>query len=250
MTTSYSSFDNGQPRDAACWAESISTLQLSHVPTGALNLNVEGRHVIGPLQGFGQLWQKTYRVHLPGDLASPTEVIAVWKAHFPTFLPPEQRFYPAVDGVEPGKIILINATLSGMPISTGVVVLYADDESFTLMTPQGHPESGWVTFSAYTEDNTTICQVQSLARANDPLYELAFRLFGATAQESIWNKVLQALAAYYQTHTQVQLDKICVDPSIQWSQVRNIWQNAAAWTLLYKLSMPLRWLKSSALHIR
>ena len=36
----------------------------------------------------------------------------------------------------------------GMKLSTGVMVLYADDESFTLMTPQGHMFAGWITFSA------------------------------------------------------------------------------------------------------
>ena len=35
-----------------------------------------------------------------------------------------------------------------MPLSTGVLVLYADDESFTLMTPQGHVFAGWITFSS------------------------------------------------------------------------------------------------------
>ena len=40
-------------------------------------------------------------------------------------------------------------TLPGrMKLSTGVMVLYADDESFTLMTPQGHMFAGWITFSA------------------------------------------------------------------------------------------------------
>ena len=35
-----------------------------------------------------------------------------------------------------------------MKLSTGVMVLYADEESFTLMTPEGHMFAGWITFSA------------------------------------------------------------------------------------------------------
>ena len=36
-------------------------------------------------------------------------------------------------------------TLPGkMKLSTGVMVLYADEESFTLMTPQGHMFAGWI----------------------------------------------------------------------------------------------------------
>ena len=40
-----------------------------------------------------------------------------------------------------------------MKLSTGVMVLYADDESFTLMTPQGHMFAGWITFSATERDD-------------------------------------------------------------------------------------------------
>ena len=243
---SSSSSDNGgneQPRDAAYWARVTSTLRLSRVPTGALNLNVEGRHTIGPLQGFGQLWQKTYRVRLPNIALTPAEVMRIWKENFVHFQPSQNRFYPVgVAGmVEPGDILLINAQVSGMPVSTGVMVLYADDESFTLMTPEGHPESGWNTFSTSIEDGCVVCQIQSLARANDPLYEVGFRLFGATAQERIWDHVLTALAAHFQVNGQVQTYKTCVDPHVQWAQARNVWHNAALRTLLYTLIAPLRW---------
>ena len=58
MDQNTNSFDEKQPRDSAYWAQT-STLKVGRVPTGALNLNVEGRQLLGPLQGFGQLWQKT-----------------------------------------------------------------------------------------------------------------------------------------------------------------------------------------------
>lgn len=240
--TNTSSSDK-EPKDALYWAQLTSMLQVSRVPTGALNLNVEGRHMVGPLQGFGCLWQKTYRVRLPGITLTPAEVMQVWKTNFPSFLPPKQRFYPVMDCIEPGQIILINASLTGMPVSTGVMVLYADDEAFTLMTPQGHPESGWNTFSVSTaEDGCIVCQIQSLARANDPVYELGFRLAGASVQERMWVSVLQAFAAHFQVSEQVQNDKTCMDPRVQWSEAKNIWQNAAMRTVFYTLSAPVRWL--------
>ena len=42
------------------------------------------------------------------------------------------------------------APVPGAPVkfSTGVLVLYANDESFTFMTPEGHNLSAWITFSA------------------------------------------------------------------------------------------------------
>src|SRR3954454_6937698 len=76
-----------------------------------------------------------------------------------------------------------------MPVYTGVMVLYSDDLSFTVMTAEGLPEAGWNTFSAYEEDGATVVQIQSLARASDPIYEVRFLLFGSTAQEKIWTHV-------------------------------------------------------------
>jgi len=153
------------PRDADSWAVGRNILRVSDVPEGAVNLNVDGRRVIGALQGFGQLWQKTYTLRLAGAEVTPEEVVALWKREFPDFHPPESRFYPSLDGVEPGEIMLINASVQGMPVYTGVMVLYSDDVSFTVMTAEGLPEAGWNTFSAYEEDGVTVVQIQSRARA-------------------------------------------------------------------------------------
>lgn len=223
-------------RDAEHWSQ-VSRLRVSDVPVGAVNLNVEGRNVVGPLQGFGQLWQKTYQARLSGASVTPTQVVRIWKERLPEFQPPQNRFFPAVAGVEPGQVVLINASLGGMPVNTGVLVLYADDESFTLMTPEGHPESGWVTFSSYEDDGATVAQVQSIARANDPIYEVGFRLGGAKAQEKIWTHVLMSLAEYFQVYPPVRVRTACVDPRVQWSQVGNLWQNAA---MRSALTMPMR----------
>src|SRR5215210_7351761 len=186
MTNSLPEPDESASRDAATWAGHVDPLKVGAVPAGAMKINVEGRRVVGPLQGFGTLWQKTYQVRLHGENLTPAEVVQVWKARFAEFQPPQNRFFPVGAGVAPGDVVLINASLQGMPVGTGVMVLYADDESFTLMTPQGHPESGWVTFSAFPDEaaeGTIVAQVQSMARANDPVYEVGFRLFGARQQE-------------------------------------------------------------------
>jgi hypothetical protein len=229
------------PRDAANWARKAEALKVGELPSEALNLNVDGRQVVGPLQGFGPLWQKSYRVRLQGCAATPEQVIASWKAHFPTFQPPQNRFFPSVAGVAPGEVVLINAALQGLAISTGVMVLYADELSFTLMTPEGHPESGWVTFSAWDEDGCTVCQVQSMARANDPLYELGFVLGGSAAQEAIWRHVLTSLAAHHGVSgAAVAFEKQCVDRRLQWGQAKNLWQNAAIRSLLYAMARPFR----------
>ena len=122
----------------------VSKLEVSDVPSGAVSLNVEGRHVVGPLQGFGQLWQKTYRVRLTDVEVTPEDVVGLLKQKLPEYMPDNSRFYPSVTGVEPGEVVLINATLpeSLAGSQPGVMVLYGDDESFTLMCPEGHSESG------------------------------------------------------------------------------------------------------------
>ena len=231
------------PRNAASWAKSRNVLRVSEVPDGAVNLNVEGRRVVGALQGFGQLWQKTYTVRLTGANVTPTEVVRVWKEDFPSFHPPQSRFYPSLDGVAPGEVLLINASMRGMPVYTGVMVLYSDEESFTVMTAEGLPEAGWNTFSAYEEDGVTVAQIQSLARANDPIYEVGFRVVGATAQEQLWTHVLKSLAAHFGVNEPVALEKACVDPKVQWSQIKNVWHNAGARSMLYTMAAPTRWVR-------
>src|ERR687886_889381 len=174
-------------RDAANWAKSVSRLNVSEVPEGAVNINVEGRRLASPIQGFGKMWQKTYQVRLPAERVSSTDLIATWKRHFPDFWPQGNRFYGPLTGIEPGEVALLNMTLPGrMKLSTGVLVLYADEESFTLMTPQGHVLAGWITFSATAVDGVTQVQVQALERTNDPLYELGFLLGGNRFNTRFW----------------------------------------------------------------
>jgi hypothetical protein len=231
---------NDPVRDAN-WARPVSKLKVSDVPSGAINLNVDGREIVSPLQGFGALWQKTYRVRLSGVAATPAEVMQVWKEHFPKFQPRGNHFYPPIAGLEPGQVVFIDSTLPILPglpglvpIAAGVMVLYADEVSFTVMTPEGFPESGWNTFSAYAEDGCTVAQVQSLCRATDPIYEFGlYALGGARMQEGTWVHVLTALADHYSVQGLVQVEKVCLDPTLQWSEARNVWHNAAIRTALY-----------------
>lgn len=235
-----------QPRDAASWARGANALRVTDVPEGAVNLNVEGRRVVGALQGFGQLWRNTYRVELIGARATSAEVVRVWKERFPEFNPPQSRFYPSLQGVAPGEVVLINLSLRGMPVHTGVRVIYADDESFTVMTPEGHPESGWNTFSAYKDDGgRPVAQIQSLARAADPLYELGYRLFGVTEQERIWTHTLESLAAHFGVNQPVTVERVCIDPTLRWSQIANLWRNAGIRSVFYTVATPLRRLRQS-----
>ena len=167
-------------RDAANWARPVDRLSAAGV-AGAKDDAVTGKRVSGPLQGFGQLWQKSFTVRLEGVDTTPEAVIATWKAHFPEFWPKGQRFYAPLSGIKPGEVALLDIQpVPGAPVklSTGVLVLYADDESFTFMTPEGHTLSAWITFSARRDGDVVIAQAQALERPADPFDYLAYTLGG------------------------------------------------------------------------
>ena len=52
-------------RDEGNWAKPVDRLAAAtNVPDGALD-TVGGKQVVSPIQGFGKMWQKTYRVRWP-----------------------------------------------------------------------------------------------------------------------------------------------------------------------------------------
>ncbi len=236
-----------QPRDAAHWAHYVEKLEVSDVPEGVLSLNVEGRRTVGPLQGFGKMWQKTYRVRLEGIDVAPAGVVEAWKENFPRFWPKENRFYAPHSGIVPGGVALLGSGVPGSRwFSTGVMVLYADEQSFTYMTPEGHPFSGWITFSAYSdEDGTTVAQVQLLIRANDPIYELMMPLGLHKMEDRTWQHTLRSLAAYFGASGEVHSHVVCVDPRRQWRNYGNVRYNAIIWSMFHAITASLRRIKGS-----
>ena len=142
----------------------------------------------------------------------------------------------------PGDVAVLNvAGPGGMKLSTLIRVMYADDESLSFVTPEGHMFAGMITFSAYVEDDHTVAQIQALIRANDPVYEMSFRLgFGHKAEDTFWHQTLHNLAAHFDTTGTISQNNILVDKKVQWAEAKNIWQNAAIRTAVY---MPIHLLK-------
>jgi hypothetical protein len=235
------------------WAAPIRRLHAPAPPPGAINLNVDGRRLIGTQQGFGQLWQRTYRVPLAGSPLTPEQVVSAWKEHFGEFWPSGNRFFGSREHMAPGEVALIN--LAPMPgpvkLTTGVMVIYADDVSFTFMAPEGHMYAGWNTFSAYVEDGVTWAQVQVLVRTSDPAWEIVMRLFAFKAEDAFWCRTLRNLAEYFGVcDPQVEQKLVLVDPRVQWSRALNTWRNAAMWSGLYIAAAPLRWAAGRIRHQR
>ena len=232
-----------QPRDAGNWAAAVSTLGAVEAPPEALNLNVTGKRVTSPVQGFGKLWQKTYKVTLAGSEASPTDVIALWKREFGSFWPKGSNFYGgSLTGIQPGDVALLNVALGGgVQLSTGILVLYADEESFTFMTPEGHMFAAWITFSATEVEGQTVVQVHVLLRAGDPIYELGLAFGGHRKEDKFWQQTMLTLAERVgATDATVETAATCIDKRRQWSNARNIRHNAAIRSNVYAMTHPFR----------
>src|SRR5688572_28026342 len=151
-------------QDTASWAPLIQTLQVTGNSGGIPEL-VAGRRLVGPMQDFVKMWQKTYRIRLPAQSIEPSELIKVWNEEFPTFWPEGNRFYAPLVGIAPGEVALISLQAGPMKLSTGVLVVYADHESFTLLMPQGHMFAGLITFSAFEDTEHFTVQTQVFMRA-------------------------------------------------------------------------------------
>src|SRR5581483_8732655 len=233
------------------WAKPTERLQVTHeMPRGAINLNVQGRQLTNPLQGFGQMWQKTYRMKLiaprvpaTGKAAEPRDIIAGWKANFAKFWPRGNNFYAPLTEIEPGEVAVLNLKgPGGMPLSTGIRVIYADDEQFSFMTPEGHMFAGMNTFSSYEEDGDVYAQIQALIRASDPAWEFFFKLgIVGKMEDRFWSATLENLAAYFGSTGKVELKAVLVDPRWNWSSAKNIWHNAAMWSGIYTMTASFRW---------
>lgn len=230
--------------DAGNWAKPVRTLTTKDVPKGAQDLNVTGRRLQGAATGFGRLWQKSFSVRLEGATVTPREVIKVWKEKFGDFWPKGQRMFLPATGIAPGEVGVINAKpMRGAPsMATGVLVIYADDESFSFMTPEGHPFAGPLTFSASDDGGVTVVKVDELTRASDPIYELAMMtpFLGDRMQNDIWRSTLRNVAKHWGVDAPIDQRIVCVDNRRQWSQAKNVVYNAGIRTAVDTLVRPFR----------
>src|SRR4029077_15774256 len=230
-------------RDDRNWAKPVKTLEAGD-RAGAINANVHGRRLNAANGGFGRLFQKTFSVQVGSDV-TPQALIETWKTRFGDFWPKGQRMFLPPTVLAPGEVGLINASMPGAPtMATGVLVIYADDVSFSFMSPEGHPFAGPLTFSAHTDEyGFTVAQVQELTRASDPFWELAMMVpvMGERMQNDIWRKTLANLATHFGSPDATVHAKIAVvDSRRQWRNAKNIWQNAA---IRSGLSAPARLLR-------
>jgi hypothetical protein len=225
--------------DAGNWAKPVERLEVGELAPDAVNANVAGRQLAGATGGFGQMWQKTFRARLEGVTATPPEIVRAWKERFEEFGPKGlNRFFWPTGGIVPGAVGVINTRTPGGPtMATGVLVVYADDVSWSYMTPQGHPFTGLITFSVRDDGGTPVAEVAELLRASDPLWELGMMTFVGRKQNEIWRTTLRNLAAHFGVAAEIESRIACVDKRRQWSNAKNVWHNAG---IRSGISAPLR----------
>lgn len=233
-----------EPRrsDAGNWATTASgrlNVAAGRAEADANAWGISGRKVTGPMQGFGRLWQRTYTCPI-GTVATPQEAIAVWRAHFGEFWPRGSRFYGALEGINPGDVAPIAvAAGGGLKLTTGVLVLYADDESFSFMTPEGHMFAGMITFSAAEVEGATVLQTQVLIRPNDPLYELGMPVM-RHMEDRFWSATMRNLALRLRAaDPEVAVVGVVVDRKRLWHNARNIRYNAGIRSVAHLVAAPV-----------
>jgi hypothetical protein len=216
------------------WAENVDRLHVDG-PRQDKAFNVEGRRVAGPQQGFGRLYDRTFTIML-GDLVSPEALVADWRAHFGDFWPKSATFYGSITSIQAGDV----APLTASGVTTGVLVIYADDTSFSYITPEGHMFAGMITFSARQEQAGTVAEIRMLVRPADAFWVMVWPV-GRGMEGKFWKGTLSNLAASRGISGAIANETtICVDRKLLWRNWRNVFRNGAAATVFHSLGRPFR----------
>ncbi len=217
------------------WAASVDYVRTKNIPESAMNINVHGRQTTSPVNGFGRLWDKKYRLQIDGAAPRPDQIMAAWKSDFEAFWPEGNHLFLSDGGsITPGATALLNLRFpGGLTMATGFMVMYVDDRSFSFITVQGHVISGWITFRSFRENSATVIQVHPTFRTSDALMETAFRLGGAEEEDRFWRKTLANLADRLGLRGEFQQESVLVDPLLQWNRWGNIWYNGMIRSFIY-----------------
>ena len=195
----------------------------------------------GAMFGFGRVWRKVHSVAFGPDAVTPTEVIRAWRENFGSFWPEGNRFLGPGNPLQSGEVGALSLEMpGGTRLATGVLVLYADDEAFTLVTPHGHMFAGWITFSAFLRDGATVAQAEIVMRATDPVFEIGLELFGHRRENRFWEQTLRKLSTHFGAQSEPETSVICLDRRRQWRYARNIWHNSAVRSVLHLGLAPIQ----------
>jgi hypothetical protein len=233
-------------KDDSNWAAKIDRLSVTDDVAKA-GFNISGRRPAGAQQGFGRLWQRRYATDL-GTGITVEQVVADWKERFPRYWPRGATMHLALTGMTPGTVNPIAlASGAGLTISTGIFVLYSDEECFTFMCPEGHMFAGWITFGAIESDTgSTVAEVKMLMRPSDPLYELGWPVM-KRKEDVFWADTLRNLARDHGVaEALVTETTTCVDRKRLWHNWTNVRHNSGIKSAWHVVTTPVRAVRARA----
>ena len=88
-------------RDTDSWARPVD--RLTTTASGAGTDTVTGKRVAGPIQGFGQMWQKTFSVRLDGVATTPERARRALEGTLPDVLAKGLQLLRALGRHRPGR---------------------------------------------------------------------------------------------------------------------------------------------------
>jgi Domain of unknown function (DUF1990) len=151
--------------------------------------------------GAGALVHRRYEVELPLIGLQPEDLLRLMQRHLTELAPSALANFTKTAGSEQSFRIgdEYDITMLG-PWNGRVRVTELSDAAFTLLTLNGHPEAGHITFSATKQpgnDEAATLLIESWARARDAFVNAAYSTMriGKQVQAEVWITFLQRLAA-------------------------------------------------------
>jgi hypothetical protein len=150
--------------------------------------------------GSGALIHRRYEIELPDRAVSRDIVLRLMQLHLTELAPAALANFEKSEGSD--DVFRVGdeyeITMLG-PWNGAVRVAEMTRDSFTLVTLEGHPEAGHITFSV--EENARsigglLVRIESWARSRDRLVEAAYSTLriGKQVQTEVWITFLQRLA--------------------------------------------------------
>ena len=151
--------------------------------------------------GAGALVHRRYEVVLPLAGLQPEDLLRLMQRHLSELAPSALADFTKTAGSELAFRTgdEYEVTMLG-PWNGRVRVTELSETAFTLVTLDGHPEVGHITFSAMRQsglDDRAVVLIESWARARDALVNAAYSTMriGKQLQAEVWITFLQRLAA-------------------------------------------------------
>ncbi len=150
--------------------------------------------------GSGPLVHRRYEIELQGVTLAPSEILSLVQQHLTELPPSALADFVKSRGAQTVLSVGDEYQITMLGPWNGVVrVADKGRDFFTLVTLDGHPEAGHITFSvrhdAIRSDSCSV-RVESWAKARDALVNVAFRFGpGSQVQTEVWVTFLQRVAS-------------------------------------------------------